>query len=83
MNRENELVAQVNNLQRCMSDQRAEHRKQIAELESNTNPLLKKLLRCCDGLSSDYANKNYGDAEKWLRHIDTAYQEYQDQAGDL
>jgi hypothetical protein len=34
MNREEELVAQVNNLQRCMSEQRTEHRQRIAELEA-------------------------------------------------
>jgi serine/threonine protein phosphatase PrpC len=41
------------------------------------SPLLKKLLVCCDGLSVEYAQANYGAANEWVRHIDSAYQNYQ------
>lgn len=37
-----------------------------------------KLLYCCECLHIDYSARNYGDAERWLRHIDKAYEEYQD-----
>ena len=39
---------------------------------------LEKLLYCCDGLAVDYSNRNYGDAEKWTRHIAEAYSNYQE-----
>jgi len=55
----------------------------VAMLQTNTNPALRTLLYCCGGLSSDYANENYGDAILWLRHIDTAYQDYQDKEDEL
>ena len=38
---------------------------------------LKKLIYACDGLSQEYRQSNYGDAKKWLRHIDSAYQGYE------
>jgi hypothetical protein len=46
--------------------------------EDKNNPLLKKLLNCCDGLSTEYAQSNYGAANEWVRHIDVAYQNYQE-----
>ena len=57
--------------------------ERIAELEKallgvdRVDPLLKKLLFCCDGLSVEYAQSNYGAANEWVRHIDSAYQNYQ------
>jgi uncharacterized coiled-coil protein SlyX len=51
--------------------------KRIAELEK-TEPLLQKVLDCCDGLHCEYTQANYGDAKNWLRHISDAYADYQD-----
>ncbi len=45
---------------------------------TETEKKLEKLLYCCDGLSTDYCNGNYGDAKEWLRHINTVYQDYQE-----
>lgn len=47
-------------------------------MSDKTKEKLKKLLYCCDGLSVDYNNSNYGDAREWLRHIATAYSDYQE-----
>jgi hypothetical protein len=58
----------------------------ITELEEErggTDPLLKELLYCCDGLYCDYAQENYGDAKNWLRHINAAYGKYRDAIDDL
>ncbi|MFQ3208768.1 MAG: hypothetical protein ACI9HU_000247 [Colwellia sp.] len=61
----------------------AELEKELVELrmanaEDESKPLLKKLLNCCDGLSTEYAQSNYGAANAWVRHIDSAYQNYQE-----
>lgn len=45
----------------------------IKELEEREG-LLKKLLYCCDGLSTEYAQNNHGEVKEWLRHVDAAYQ---------
>jgi hypothetical protein len=50
----------------------------IAELEEREG-LLKKLLYCCDGLSTEYAQNNHGRVKEWLRHVDTAYQALKEQ----
>jgi hypothetical protein len=55
----------------------AEQDKRIADLEK-TEPLLQKVLDCCDGLHCQYTQANYGDAKNWLRHISDAYADYQD-----
>jgi hypothetical protein len=65
----------------------AEQDKRIAEIEK-TEPLLQKVLDCCDGLHCEYTQANYGDAKNWLRHISDAYADYQDsidlsKGGDL
>jgi hypothetical protein len=54
-----------------------EKNERIAELEK-TEPLLQKVLDCCDGLHCEYTQANYGDAKNWLRHISDAYADYQD-----
>ena len=51
--------------------------KRIAELEKERDEReksLKKLLYCCDGLSTEYAQNNHGEVQEWLRHVDAAYQ---------
>jgi hypothetical protein len=53
------------------------YKDKIAELEK-TEPLLQKVLDCCDGLHYEYTQANYGDAKNWLRHISDAYADYQD-----
>jgi hypothetical protein len=52
-------------------------------MKNDENPSLEKLLCLCESLSSDYADRNYGDAEKWLRHIAIAHEEYQEQQDEL
>jgi hypothetical protein len=55
--------------------------KRIAELEKERETqeqALKELLYCCDGLSTEYAERNYGDAEIWARHIHESYVKYQE-----
>ncbi|MFT4804562.1 MAG: hypothetical protein ACI9YE_001766 [Psychroserpens sp.] len=51
--------------------------ERIAELEK-TEPLLQKVLDCCDGLHCEITQANYGAAKNWLRHISDAYADYQD-----
>jgi hypothetical protein len=46
--------------------------------ELRIDPLLINLLNCCDGLSTEYAQSNYGGANEWVRHIDAAYTKYVD-----
>ena len=49
----------------------------IAELEKERDEReksLKKLLYCCYGLSTEYAQNNHGEVQEWLRHVDAAYQ---------
>ena len=45
---------------------------------TNIEEKLKKLLYCCDGLHDDYINRNFGDANRWVRHIADAYGKYDD-----
>jgi hypothetical protein len=55
--------------------------KRIEELEKERETqeqALKELLYCCDGLSTEYAERNYGDAEIWARHIHESYVKYQE-----
>ena len=55
--------------------------KRIAELEKERETqeqALKELLYCCDGLSTEYAERNYGNAEIWARHIHESYVKYQE-----
>jgi hypothetical protein len=62
-----------------------EQANKIAELEKDrdeVSPLLKRLLYCCDGLSTEYAQQNYGSANAWNRHIYSAYTRYQDAIDD-
>ena len=54
----------------------------IAELEkerTEREKSLKKLLYCCDGLSTEYAQNNHGEVQEWLRHVDAAYQALKEQ----
>jgi hypothetical protein len=51
--------------------------KRIVELEK-TEPLLQKVLDCCDSLHCEVTQANYGEAINWLRHISDAYANYQD-----
>jgi len=39
---------------------------------------LNALLYCCECLHIDYCKRNYGDAERWVRHISNAYSDYQE-----
>ena len=48
----------------------------------NINKKLKRLLYVCDGMSSEYCDGNYGNAKEWLRHIDEAYQDWQEAVDD-
>lgn len=40
--------------------------------------MLDRLLYCCGGLTEDYNNQNFGDAQSWLGDIACAYSEYQE-----
>lgn len=51
-------------------------RESNAELEIQEQEL-KALLYCCNGMSEEYAERNHGDSELWLRHIYQAYTKYQ------
>jgi hypothetical protein len=68
---------QAEQLANCTSNQVKELKKRIAELEK-TEPLLQKVLDCCDGLHCEITQANYGAAKNWLRHISDAYANYQD-----
>ena len=37
---------------------------------------LESLLYCVDGYINDYNNRNYGDAEGWLRHIRNKWEDF-------
>jgi hypothetical protein len=57
----------------------------VAELEKERDkidPLLMELLKCCDGLSTEFGQSNYGSANEWVRHIDNAYVKYTDAVDD-
>lgn len=43
---------------------------------------LKKLIYACDGLSQEYREENYGGAKNWMRHVDSAYRDYEDVEGE-
>jgi len=45
--------------------------------------LIKEILYCIDGAMTDHNDRNYGDEEKWYRHIYQSYSEYKDQSLDL
>lgn len=45
--------------------------------------LIKAILYCVDGAMTDHNNRNYGDEERWYRHIYQHYSEYKDQSLDL
>lgn len=44
----------------------------------NLERKLTKLLQTVEGMSCEYRNMNYGNAQDWLRHIDKAYSDYQE-----
>ena len=46
--------------------------------EQDIEEKLKELLYCCEGLHVEFSQRNYGNADDWLRHIDKAYVGYQD-----
>jgi hypothetical protein len=43
---------------------------------------LNDLLYCIDGMSAEYSQGNYGNANDWMRHIFNAYQEYQESSSE-
>ena len=45
--------------------------------------LLKAILYAIDGAFIDHNDRNYGDEEKWYRHIYLSYSEYKDQNFDI
>jgi hypothetical protein len=55
-----------------VSELQAEIKSLKAQLEGKEQ--LEKLLYCCDGLSTAYAQNNHGEVQEWLRHVDAAYQ---------
>lgn len=55
--------------------------RSIVVVDPKGSKELKALLYYCDGLSSDYCQGNYGNAGEWLRHINEAYQDYQESIG--
>ena len=57
----------------------------IAELKKvrdKIDPLIMELLKCCDGLSTEFGQSNFGAANEWVRHIDNAYTKYTDAIDD-
>lgn len=47
-----------------------------------TDDAFKKLIYCCDGMSCEYSEENYGNAREWMRHIFSAYKEYDEALDD-
>ncbi len=45
---------------------------------SDEEEALKKLLYAIDGMCECYRQENQGDAKNWIRHVDTAYGNYQE-----
>ena len=39
---------------------------------------LKEVLYCVDSMCEHFRGRNFGDAEKWIRHLDKAYSDYQE-----
>ena len=37
---------------------------------------LEGLLYCIDGYISDYNDRNYGDADQWLRHVRNKWEDF-------
>ena len=37
---------------------------------------LEELLYCIDGYISDYNDRNYGDADQWLRHVRNKWEDF-------
>lgn len=42
---------------------------------------MKDLLYTIDGFQCEYMERNYGEANNWLRHISSAYEKYQEKEG--
>ena len=57
--------------------QGAEHRRPEA-IDAN----LVEALRLVQCMLEDYRERNYGDAERWIRHIDTHMSDYSEAHGD-
>lgn len=47
-----------------------------AECPCVKDELLNKVIYAVDGYYHEYTDRNYGNAEDWLRHIISAYSEY-------
>lgn len=44
---------------------------------------LEQLIYCCDGRRCELSDRNYGSADKWIRHIDKAYEDFQEVFDEL
>ena len=56
--------------------------EQEDEQSTSLGEATKKLIYVCDGLSQEFRNGNVGNASDWLRHIDVAYQDYENAEGE-
>jgi chromosome segregation ATPase len=78
-------IAELEKENASLNDQNKRVCTEIAELEKERDkidPLLMELLKCCDGLSTEFGQSNYGAANEWVRHIDNAYTKYTDAIDD-
>ena len=48
----------------------------LEEKKEERENLLNTLLYCCECMSTDYSERNIGQAESWVRHISKAWSDY-------
>ena len=45
-------------------------------MSSNKEKLLEDLLYCIDGMLHDHNERNYGDRDQWIRHINNHWEDF-------